>query len=262
MPSLPRRFVPGLLTTIVLISACDSTPEGTLSQCAPEDATHVLPLGEPQQEVLSTEDCLIDSFRAVGWRLPIGTRARVQIDLTSNDFNPLMLVTDSELALIGIDDDSGEGSSSLLLRELAPDEYFVWVMSIFRGQTGAFQLSAHEVEGALCEELVGELDLPDDVSGSLTTASCILGDGSFADPWLLTVSPGTTVRITLGSEDFESFLFVTDEEGDEVFGDGDGLSSQLVAELDGTYTVWATTLDSGAVGSYELSVEDVGGGGQ
>lgn len=257
MPSLPRSLIPGIVAAVV-ISACDSTPSGTLTQCTPEHATEVLPLNSPQERVLSTDDCLIDQFRAQGWRLPIESRTRVQIDLESGSFNPLLLVTDSALILVGLDDDSGEGASSRLLRELGEGDYFVWALSIFRGQTGGYELSATEMEGALCSEILGDLDIPDTVTGTLTEASCIRPeDGSFADPWRLEVTPGRELRVTLSSQDFQSLLFITDEEGGVLEPDGDGLTSQIVADLEGTYTVWVNTTGPWQVGDYELTVEEV-----
>lgn len=98
--------------------------------------------------------------------------------------------------------------------------------------------------------------------GTLTTASCRLGRGSYADRWELVVPTTVDIEIYMSSDDVDSFIYLRnsedeklasdDDTGDGGFNDGNALlAGRLQA---GTYYIMTTTYHDDAVGDYSLSV--------
>ncbi|MEL6407732.1 MAG: PPC domain-containing protein [Chloroflexota bacterium] len=76
---------------------------------------------------------------------------------------------------------------------------------------------------------------------------------------------GQEIEISVESDDFDTYLTLLDEDGDEVASDDDGgddLNSLIIYEVedDGTYTIEVGAFPNGADadGDFELSVEEVG----
>ena len=109
---------------------------------------------------------------------------------------------------------------------------------------------------------VGTLVFGDTVSGTLTTASCLLADETYADVWTMVVlvTP-TTLLMDLGSAAFDAVLFVRDSEGRLVVTDDDSgpdLDSRITHTFGaGTYRVYANTYDRSEIGAYTLSASVV-----
>jgi hypothetical protein len=264
---LPFRPILTVLAGTLVLAACDDglSVDGSLNQCSLFNVTRAISVGDTLTGTLTNLNCRIGESRGTGWRFDVDEPTRVQIDLTSEDFNPFLILTDrSVFPPLGYDDDTGEGWNSRMWRNLPTGEYYVWATTVAAGELGDFQISIEEVEGASCDEPVGELALPDTVEGELAPASClIVTDGTFADPWLLEISEASAVQASLLSADFNAFLVVTDMEDEWIAWDndsGDGTNARLTVELEpGTYKVWANTFSSGEMGSYELRVQLDGG---
>lgn len=102
-----------------------------------------------------------------------------------------------------------------------------------------------------------------DVAGTLGAGDGELDDGRLADAYSFTGRAGEPVRITLSSEDFDSYLILGRMENgvfqrltsnDDA---GEGLDSAIDFTLpaDGEYVIHATSFGSGAEGEYVLRVE-------
>lgn len=254
------------LLAAVSLAACDDglRPDGSLNQCHLGSVTRSIQLDEVREGTLTNFDCRIGEARGVGWLFDLAEGARVQMDLTSADFDARLILTTRSLEIVGLDDDGGEDLNARMWRQLEAGNYVLWVTTASSGELGDYALSVQEVEGASCAETVGELTLPDDVAGELTSTSCLVPDGSFADPWLLTLPEPATVEIDLTSPHFAPFIIVSDMEDEWIAWDEDGApdgSSELTVELEaGSYKVWANTYFPGEMGAYDLSIRDPSAG--
>lgn len=263
-----RSFHPAHVALLAALglAACDDglRPDGSLNQCHLGSVTRTIQLDEVREGTLTNFDCRIGEARGVGWLFDPAEDTRVQMDLTSADFDARLILTTRSLEIVGLDDDGGEDLNARMWRQLEAGNYVLWVTTASSGELGDYALSVQEVEGASCAETVGELTLPDDVAGELTSTSCLVPDGSFADPWLLTLPEPATVEIDLTSPDFAPFLIVSDMEDEWIAWDEDGApdgSSELTVELEaGSYKVWANTYFPGEMGAYGLSIRDASAG--
>jgi hypothetical protein len=259
---LPLRFALTILAVGLTLAACDDglSVDGSLNQCHLGTVTRSISSGETQSGTLTNLNCRIGEARAMGWRFDVFDPIRVQIDLTSEDFDPRLILTNRDLDILGFDEDSGEGTNSRMWRNLPAGQYVLWVTPVTAGQLGDFELSVEEQEGASCADPVGELSVPDAVTGELTSTSClIVAGGTFADPWLLELSETTSVLVDLISSDFDAFLVITDMEDEWIVWDddsGEETNARLTTELEaGSYKVWADTRFAGEMGAYELTAQ-------
>lgn len=110
----------------------------------------------------------------------------------------------------------------------------------------------------------GKLQLGKGGSGSLaSTDSRLESDSSFYDMWSYTGRAGETIRVTLTSTDFDTYLSVGRNDGgefSELDSDDDGAGgtdSKVVVTLpeDGEYAVRVNSLSAGETGAYTLLVE-------
>ena len=99
------------------------------------------------------------------------------------------------------------------------------------------------------------------VSGSLQPGDELDIDGAFLDRYALTVASARTVRITMRSNQVDSFLWLLSTgssviEFDDDSGEGlTGLDAEILRSLSrGCYLVEATSLDEGETGDYTLTV--------
>ncbi|MEP7326797.1 MAG: PPC domain-containing protein, partial [Gemmatimonadota bacterium] len=110
----------------------------------------------------------------------------------------------------------------------------------------------------------GNLKLGQSASGSLSKSDSKLeSDSSYYDMWTYNGKSGETIRVTLTSSDFDSYLSVGREDGgdfSEIDSDDDGAggtNSKVVITLpeDGEYEVRVNSLSAGETGDYTVLVE-------
>lgn len=86
-------------------------------------------------------------------------------------------------------------------------------------------------------------------------------DHSFYDAYAFAAKSGDQITVTLRSGDFDSFVHLFDEDGQQLVFNDDieppSLDAQVVyrATADGTYTVWANTQEGGQSGAYVLTIQ-------
>ena len=108
------------------------------------------------------------------------------------------------------------------------------------------------------------------VNGSLATTDCFLGDGNLVDAYSFAGTTGQQVAITLDSSAFDAYLYLLKPDGtllDEDDDGGGGTDARIPTAggfvslpTNGTYTIYATSFDSGETGSYTLRLTAPGGG--
>jgi hypothetical protein len=104
-----------------------------------------------------------------------------------------------------------------------------------------------------------EIRTGETILGSLEAGDEVLGDGSFADPWIYRARAGRTVIIDLLSIDFDAYLFIGNEAADILAEDddsGEGMNSRIsfTPTESASYGIVVNSYDSTGRGQYALSV--------
>jgi hypothetical protein len=214
--------------------------------------------GQIAAGTINGADCVLaDNVLAHPHTLSLNTATTVQIDLSSGEFDPLLVLTDVGGTTITTDDNSGGGTTARIVRALPAGQYIVWATGAVKGAQGAYTLTVSATGGGTgCSS--SPIALGQSVSGTLATGGCKLGDGSNAIPFTFTLAASTTVRVDLHSSTFDPFLVVADAAGNVVARDDDGgggTDSRVVKTLPaGQYVVWASSYAAGANGGFQLSL--------
>jgi hypothetical protein len=96
-----------------------------------------------------------------------------------------------------------------------------------------------------------------DTAGTLTEDDPqYMGEGPFYDEYTLEAQAGDEIVVDMRSDDFDTYILVTSPSGQEWQNDDYGSTSrsylEAVADVDGTYTVIATSYSLGATGAYTI----------
>jgi hypothetical protein len=201
----------------------------------------------------------------------------VTLDLIADDFDPILYVTGPGLEETLYDDDSGGACyARVTFTYLESGTFTVVATSNTPRATGTYVLRVSDTPGPTAGYACGGINpvvlvaLPTDgrtlslgeiYSGSLTHSSPTIGDDKKAQAWLLEGRAGDAVSVTMESDDFDTYLYLTGPGLDDVLTDDDGagdLNSLLTVSFpeDATYTVVASSLGGGATGPYTIRVDE------
>lgn len=179
----------------------------------------------------------------------------IRFHLSSDEMDMYLLVVDAKGRVIAEDDDSGGGTDAMVEVEIPADgTYQVLANAFFRGSTGEYLLIWEDPRTPF-------LLRGDPVKGELTDRDNVAPDGTYYDAYLLVGREGETVRLSLSSPDFDTYLILTDMEENWLASDDDsggGTDSYLEYTLSspGPYRVLVNSLFSGETGRYTLIWED------
>jgi hypothetical protein len=215
-------------------------------------------LGDSVDGTLTAEaprDPVYDDL-AVPYSLSVDEETNVRIRMTSDAVDAYLLVT-RDGSTVAENDDGGDGLNSDLFTTLDAGTYTVWAGSFSGEDTGAYQLEVAEAE---MQDVSPEpIELGETVEPTLT------GDAprdpvfqDLTDPWSFTLDSEQSVRIAMSSEDFDTYLLVTQDRAQVATDDdgGEGVDSDLVTTLGaGTYTIWAGSFSGTGTGDYTLTLE-------
>jgi hypothetical protein len=214
-------------------------------------------VGATVSGMISAADCLFyGEYPATDWRLELEATTRIGVELTSTAFDALVAITDLHLDVVawGYADGSGQAD---LIATLPAGSYMVWAMSVDE-LFGAFELSVQIAEPYSCPVAPTPISIGQTVQGTITHDSCRLESGTYGVGHSITLDQSTTLRVDLTSNQVDTVILLTDEDGAWIAFDDDGgvgTNSRLIVSLAaGSYTVWATTFFQGETGSYQLSV--------
>lgn len=185
------------------------------------------------------------------------------IDLYATDLDPYLIVREeSDTSEFQLDnDDFGTDTSRSQIVFMAPrtTTYLAVATSFEPGETGPYRLTIRQV--APDPESGGERRKE---SGSLAPGDDQLEMGEFVDTHILAAEAGDLVTIDMTSEEFDTYLFVTGPDGSdfEVHNDDYGGSMSqsrilLLAPVDGTYQIHATSYEGGETGTYRLTIREL-----
>lgn len=247
-----------------------------LLAAAPVAAQDVIRPGESVSGRLSASDpTLGDGSHYDVWRFPVQARHRYRVTLRSDDFDAYLSVganTAEECGDCTNDDDGAGGTDALVeFTGRADGTFQIRANSFDGGQMGSYQLTLEDV--GVAEEHTGHNDAPDAgtpiQAGEVVTGTLARGDrkmdNSYTDTWTYNGREGETIRVTLRSTDFDTYVTLGEYENGECTGmDGDddsggGTDSQITAELpgDGAFHIHVRSASQGGTGAYTLLVEQV-----
>jgi hypothetical protein len=244
----------GSVTITVEAGECTGATEGSIV------------LGTSRTGSLDGSECILfqqgsQQLTAAGWALTITAPVRVILEMTSDDFEPFITVTDEALEILAVGYTPDGGPLARTLWEPEPGTYIIWASSAF-GDPGNYVISATPATGDTCTDEMGSIAPGDTVTGTLALTDCIIEEGGFvADGWEFVLTDTATVRIDLMSDEFDAALFLV--AGDSVLAFNDDASAsttnaRITRSLPpGTYTIWATSYAPGETGAYELALQTV-----
>jgi len=186
---------------------------------------------------------------------------RVQIDMSSQEINPYLILLDANGKEIAQDNDSGSGGNSRIVVTLPADSVYLLMTNTYEaGQIGSYSLRA-EVTAANIGNSSSQNNFILQQEGILTPGDSVLpSDGSLFKAYNFEGRAGQLVTIDLASPDFDTFLAVLDSEG-RIIGENDDVSqtnnnSQLTLTLSrsGVYQVIVNAFDSDDRGRYILTI--------
>lgn len=185
----------------------------------------------------------------------------VTITMTSHEIDSyLILLAPGQEDFHFEDDDSGRGSDALITVQLPyTGRYLILANAYSQGESGSYQLQVqdHPLSQAQLSPSHTILRL----SGILGQGDYVLPDGRYFQEFSFQGRGNQTVRISLESNDFDTYLILIDETQALVDKNDDAhantTNSELVSTLplDGRYTVVVTSFDHTGRGQFLLTVE-------
>lgn len=189
---------------------------------------------------------------------------RLDLRLSSTEFDPYLFITGPGDFTAANDDAEGGGTDSRLIVTLPADgEYRVVATSYEAGERGRYRLIAQAASAQTVEEARPTPPAATDVGlnerGALTAGDATLSDGEHYDVFTFRGRRGERIAATLSSPDFDAYLILGgpgEEQEDNDDGPDMGTDSRIdtVLQADGEYTLTVTSFRAGETGSYQLTV--------
>jgi len=262
------------------------------SRSASNASIPTIQIGETVNGSLTNRDSLYPDnsyFRFYQFTAPSGGGS-ITIDLSSDDFDPVVIVRGDDLDQSIINDDGGPGCNSRVSREFTSgNTYRVLVNTTAHPerQTGGFSLSI--TQGSKPVQETGNTDchppqsagggasgnveansgssshaigVGQNQQGTLARSDVLLqSDSTYAQPWTIQGRAGQTITIDLESDAFDSYLFLRGPgiSGGRDFQDDDSggnCHARLTATFPqtGEYEIVVNSADHYATGAFSLSV--------
>lgn len=222
-------------------------------------------MGRTQRGDLNDRDPEADdgyAYDAFSWRARSGERVLISLD--ADDFDPVVRIGRmnggmfEELAQNDDGPDS-ELNSRLVFSAPANGEYVIRATSLNGAGGGAYTLKLEEgPEPAAAQAM----EIGGSVEGRLSEDDGKSASGSAADRYRFRGREGQRIRVSMSSDDFDTYLELFDETEASLATDddgaGDGTDSRLTFTLprDADYVVEARAF-SDATGAYDLSIEEI-----
>lgn len=197
-----------------------------------------------------------DDVQATAFVFEAEAGDRVTISLNSDSFDTYLVLVDAEGNELDVDDDGGDGLNSQITGfEVPADGTYGVIATSFGGYRGTgsaqgeFTLRVGTFE-------IQRIEYSQRVEGELT-------DAALTQEYVFTGTAGDSVSIFMGSEDFDTYLFLYDANGSEIAfnDDGGGNLDSLIGPFmlpeTGEYTIQANSFSRSATGSYFLTLDRV-----
>lgn len=187
---------------------------------------------------------------------------QLRAELLSEDFDTFLILQAPSGETVE-NDDADSTSRSLIETELAElGTYRVVVTSYDVGSTGAYSLSIAQEEGtpqsSSATRDVISLAPGESTSGELSSDDVISDSGMYEDAYAFTGTAGDTLRISLRSSEFDTYLRLVTPAGEAIENDDfEGNVSESAVEISlpesGRYRIVVSSYAAAAQGRYTLS---------
>jgi len=213
--------------------------------------------------VLDEDDSFYDTYT-----ITVRQGQRLLIDMKSDSFDTYLAfgrMENGEFNAAQTDDDSGDGTNARLRATVeTAGEYVIRANSLGAGLTGPYTLSVAERPATPAAATPRPVTAGAEVTGALEESDAMTDEEAFYDDWTYRGAANERIRITMRSDDFDTFVAVGSldgatfsELGSNDDGGDDGTHSQLEVTLpsSGTYVIRTRSLSGGSTGAYTLRVE-------
>lgn len=184
----------------------------------------------------------------------------LSLDLRSDNFDTFLILQSPSGERVENDDTDSTSRSFIESNLSEVGTYRVLVTSYGSGVGGNYELSMDQgtASAATAEHDVIALNIGESATGDLGTADQINDNGMFEDTYSFQGNAGDTLRLSLTSRDFDTFLRLVTPSGESIDNDDyEGNVSLSAIELtlqeSGRYRVVVTSYSAGGMGGYELS---------
>ena len=191
---------------------------------------------------------------------------RIDLRLSSEQFDPFLVVTGPEGFALSNDDENGGSLDSRLVLELPADgAYRVAVTSFRSGESGAYRLQASQPpQGAALSvaERAQPIAIGANVSGRLEPSDGRQGAQGYSDRYRFAARRGQRIRAALTADKMDTVLRLRRPDGTEDLSDDTEVNGQTstnslidtVLAEDGEYVLTVTSYQAGETGDYRLSL--------
>ncbi|MEY3300205.1 MAG: hypothetical protein RLZZ597_3465 [Cyanobacteriota bacterium] len=189
---------------------------------------------------------------------------RITIDMASNDIDSFLILLSPDHDDFFVQDDDSGGNLNARLSVQLPytGTYLVFANAYAEGETGRYQLRISGSGGSgntSSNPQGGDSILRQ--QGTLGPGNDTLSDGSFYQEYRFQGRAGQSVRISLSSDVFDTYLILLDEQGNRLGENDDRRSGDTNSEIaitlpySGTYRVIVNAFDSQGRGPFLLTVD-------
>lgn len=220
-----------------------------------------LALGSLEAGVLGPASRIVQDGRpGEAWLLEGSTGERLSVVLESDDFDAYLYLGGPGLGEILTDDDGAGDLDSMIDVTLPSDgPYTVVAAALSTGSFGAYTIRVVEAADPNELPLDGTLVLGEPGQAALGSDDAVVIEGKRGQVWGFEASAGQRVTIDLGSDEFDTYLYVVGPGLGEPLSDDDGgedWNSRLSVTLPatGTYRIIASSFSNTASGAYTLTV--------
>ena len=129
---------------------------------------------------------------------------------------------------------------------------------------GTQVFTINQAAGGVCAP--SPISIGQNVTGTLSTSDCPLGDGSYVDAYSFSGTTGQRISILMTSTSFDTYLYLLRPDGSALAIDDDGGggsnsripsgSGFLTLPTTGSYTILANSFSSAATGPYSLTLSE------
>ena len=216
-------------------------------------------IGELHTGTLTQADPVVEDDRhGQAWTVRGREGDVIEIDLQSDDFDTYLFVAGPEGDDLLTDDDGGEDTNSRIAYTFREDGEVLIIASAFSEDSeGTYTLRITEIEitGG------GEIEIGNSYTGFLTSMPETSTGDRGGQIWTIYGERGQTVRISMRSEDFDTYLYLDGPGLDSRLSDDDGgggTDSEISVTFpsSGEYEITAAAFGSDGSGSYTIEVRE------
>lgn len=256
---------------LMVAAAAFAAPPSAIGQENAAPAARPLAAGQNISGELSPSDAQRRSGKYEDAYTFQGRRGdRIDLRLTAEDFDALLVVTGPGGFSLSNDDEDGQSESTnsrLVIQFPADGAYRVAATSFRSGETGAYRLQASIPAANVAvtaPERAEPIRIGQAIEGRLAEGDGRQAAGEYSDHYRFTARRGQRVRIALSSDKMDTLLMLRRPDGtmdanDDSEENGQpSLNSRIDTVLaeDGEYVIVATTYRPDATGEYRLSLTE------